>query len=43
MKIDNDYALRTIADWRRDREFAIAALYDDELYSSGIESALNVG
>jgi 2-oxoisovalerate dehydrogenase E1 component len=34
--------MNRIADWRREREFAIAALYDDELYGSGIESALNV-
>jgi len=32
--------MNRVADWRREREFAIAALYDDELYSSGIESAL---
>ena len=31
-----------IAEWRRDRDFAIEALYDDELYSSGVEAALNV-
>jgi 2-oxoisovalerate dehydrogenase E1 component len=31
-----------IADWRRDREFAISALYDDELYSSGVDAALNI-
>lgn len=34
--------LNRLADWRREREFAVAALFDDELYSSGIESALNV-
>src|SRR5205085_5817004 len=34
--------LNRAAEWRRDREFTIAALYDDELYSSGVESALNV-
>ncbi|MGH9423913.1 MAG: transketolase, partial [Thermoanaerobaculia bacterium] len=34
--------LNRIAEWRRDRDFTIAAMYDDELYSSGIESALNV-
>ncbi len=31
-----------VAEWRRDRDFGICALYDDELYSSGVESALNV-
>lgn len=31
-----------IAEWRRDCDFAIAALYDDELYGSGVESTLNV-
>jgi hypothetical protein len=34
--------LNCVAEWRRDREFAVAAMYDDELYSSGVESALNV-
>jgi pyruvate/2-oxoglutarate/acetoin dehydrogenase E1 component/TPP-dependent pyruvate/acetoin dehydrogenase alpha subunit len=34
--------MNRIADWRRDHEFAISALYDDELYSSGVEAALNV-
>ncbi|MDP9361733.1 MAG: thiamine pyrophosphate-dependent enzyme [Acidobacteriota bacterium] len=34
--------LNRIAEWRRDRDFAIAALYDDELYSSGVDSVLNV-
>src|SRR5216684_8701153 len=38
----NEDIIGRIAEWRRDREFAVAALYDDELYSSGIESALNV-
>ncbi|HSY49067.1 MAG TPA: thiamine pyrophosphate-dependent enzyme [Thermoanaerobaculia bacterium] len=34
--------LGRIAEWRRDCDFAIAALYDDELYSGGVESTLNV-
>jgi pyruvate/2-oxoglutarate/acetoin dehydrogenase E1 component/TPP-dependent pyruvate/acetoin dehydrogenase alpha subunit len=38
----NEEVMNRIADWRREREFSIAALYDDELYSSGIDSALNV-
>jgi Pyruvate/2-oxoglutarate dehydrogenase complex, dehydrogenase (E1) component, eukaryotic type, beta subunit len=40
--VGHEDIVNRIAEWRRDREFAIAALYDDELYSSGVESALNV-
>ena len=40
--IGHEDIMNRIADWRRDKEFAISALYDDELYSSGIEAALNV-
>jgi pyruvate/2-oxoglutarate/acetoin dehydrogenase E1 component/TPP-dependent pyruvate/acetoin dehydrogenase alpha subunit len=40
--VDHAEINNRIAEWRRDRDFDIAALYDDELYSSGIESALNV-
>ncbi|MEA2336147.1 MAG: hypothetical protein QOE82_154 [Thermoanaerobaculia bacterium] len=40
--VGHEDIMNRIADWRREREFSIAALYDDELYSSGVESALNV-
>jgi pyruvate/2-oxoglutarate/acetoin dehydrogenase E1 component/TPP-dependent pyruvate/acetoin dehydrogenase alpha subunit len=40
--IGHEDLFNRVGEWRRDRDFAIAALYDDELYSSGVDSALNI-
>lgn len=40
--VEHGDIVNRIAEWRRDRDFAIGALYDDELYSSGVDAALNV-